>query len=69
MIDDKQRLVIAHVLHSRAMMTQAPISVMRALSEWISQLEGGAKGNTEHIGVSDSVEVSLVDVRKKEGMQ
>ncbi len=64
-MDNKQRLVIAHVLHSRAMLVQAPVFVLRALSEWIGQLEKGTEGNVEQVSVADSVSVELID--KKEG--
>jgi len=55
----QERLAIAHIIHSRAVMCMAPDYLTRAIGQWITELEKGASGN------ADSLTVALIDKERK----
>lgn len=59
-MDNRQKLAIAHVLHSQAILADAPASVLRAMSEWIQELTKAGRGNVEDVAVADACSVSMV---------
>jgi hypothetical protein len=59
-MDNRQKLATAHVLHSQAILADAPASVLRAMSEWIQELTKAGRGNVEDVAVADACSVSMV---------